>query len=338
MCNQSVPIRDGMLLSEGRAAIAWRAAYEQALQNFYRKGSAAANMRAFNNELVARIIRHGGNLGSNNAQGTAINHARNLFDRARPIFGRMVSLPPNTQLHHVFDHVAGNPFEVFNPSNVQITSGQASVSGTTHNLAHVVDVARQRGYRNPGRTAMRYQRLRASRQGFAQLGTLMAIISAAALASAVVHARNRDEAIRLLSIAGVEFAAGATLARILGGFRGGVVTALLNIPGDMSESQMLAVAWQRHVSEVADVIKSRLDDITLLLSEYDDFVSQIGSDAIWNGNTFEDRLSYLNINLEATITTLKTALGTVSREDLPSLRRMLIHRGAAINQVHRFIR
>jgi len=145
----------GLISNDPRIGGLWEKAVVETLGPGLKANTYADVVKAFKTEVGARMLEHGGSLGSNRRKGTAINYARESYSKVRSAFGKLAKQAgvsfDNKQLHHIFDHLATNPWEALNTTNLQSVSGHAAKAGTGHNFAHKVDDARKAGSKTPAR-------------------------------------------------------------------------------------------------------------------------------------------------------------------------------------------
>jgi RHS repeat-associated protein len=149
----------GLVGNDPRVGRMWQDAVEGVLERQFKTGNAAKNQQLFAQKIDQLIADNKGWLGSNEAEGTARNYARKTFGTVRDRFSAAMKNAgyewTGKQLHHMFDHLAGNPKEALNTTNIYITEGQAAVKGSGHWVLHEMTSKQAAGSTNPGIDVLR---------------------------------------------------------------------------------------------------------------------------------------------------------------------------------------
>jgi RHS repeat-associated protein len=152
---QGKPPLPGMIGNNPKVGKLWEQAVVETFGPRFNLQTYPDIVAAFQHEVVERITKFGGELGSNRAKGTAINYARRSYSSVRSSFGKLageagISLE-GIQVHHTFDELAKNPTEAVNTTNLSFQRGNAGTKGSGHNFAHQVGEAAEAGVKEPGR-------------------------------------------------------------------------------------------------------------------------------------------------------------------------------------------
>lgn len=164
----------GLLGNDPKVGKLWEKATAETLGPGLKTTTYEGTVNAFKAGVAARKAAFGGWLGSNSKTGTAINYARTSYSAVRTRFGKLAADAgvsfDGVQLHHTFDHLAENPVEALNTTNLYATRGNAGTLGSGHNLAHKIDDAYAAGSPNPTETALNDLRSRGIEPNAPELG------------------------------------------------------------------------------------------------------------------------------------------------------------------------
>lgn len=321
----------------------WEIATQNVLERRYHGGTLSENMRRYDSEITRLIQENNGDLGSNRRAGTAIHRARRTYSRIRRAFGQRVRLPSGTQVHHAFDHVARNPHQALNASQLEISRGHATRPGSEHYAAHLGDELRQAGVRNPRRVARRMSRMRAHHRsrtaGFA-LPPVLAIIAAGSFAAMVITAQTGPETFELLGYAALEYAAARALGPRVAGPLGFVFLEGDSGPPSQEQlDQMFEAGWAVHRGHVIESLSETFGELERSLENYSRFLENFGRNGdSWRQDYIENINSRFNSELTGIIADISADLGQLSRSDLRTVRESLIEHGASETLVHHLIR
>ncbi|MEP6901374.1 MAG: SpvB/TcaC N-terminal domain-containing protein, partial [Actinomycetota bacterium] len=151
---QSKPPLPGMITNDPRLGALWEKAVVDILGKRLKAQTYSEVVNAFKEQVARRIAEKGGELGSNNARGTAINYARTTYSEVRTEFGKLAEKEgisiKEFQVHHAFEEIAENPSGGLDTTNLLLAKGNAATLGSGHNFAHKVTAARAAGAKNPG--------------------------------------------------------------------------------------------------------------------------------------------------------------------------------------------